>query len=141
MQNSIKMLIHQKYPLLANMIIWYLGRFLYAELNEVVQFFYFLPEINTTFLGKMNISKLIQNCLLSVKFSTYTHSNMKNSVAMLNFSVFDSVFRKISYEKPKLSFFAEIWCQEISYTEFNGGVHLLCCGWDILFLGKLGPKN
>ena len=60
---------------------------------------------------------------------------------MLNFSVFDSILRKISYEKPKLSFFAEIWCQEILYPEFNGGVHLLYCGWDIPFLGKLGPKN
>ena len=69
--------------------IWYLDLLEYAKSNNDGHFFHFWVEI--LFLGKFGFK--IQSCLFKVKFGTYTNSNMRNSMTMFGFSVFDQKYQ------------------------------------------------
>ena len=56
-----------------------------AEFTGYVHFFQFRQQIPS--LGKFG--PINQNCQFILKFSTWTNSNLQNSVAILNFSAFD----------------------------------------------------
>ena len=94
-----------------------------------VHFFCFRPE--KPWLSKSDQKN--QNCSFKLKFGVKTNLNMRNSMMMFTFSVFDhkylswaTLFQKFEIVQSK------IWYKdELEYAKFK----------QLPFLGKFGPKN
>ena len=90
--------LYLKYPFLVNLVPKFVIAFLkrnlvsriieICRLNDGVCFICFWLEIPC--LGKFCAKN--QNCQFKLKFSTQINSNMKNSMMMLIFSVFDKMY-------------------------------------------------
>ena len=104
--------LYLKYPFLVNLVPKFVIAFLkrnlvsriieICRLNDGVCFICFWLEIPC--LGKFCAKN--QNCQFKLKFSTQINSNMKNSMMMLIFSVFDKMypFLRNLFQKIKIVF-------------------------------------
>ena len=105
--------------------------------NSMVVFIFFIylfrPEI--PFFGKFESEN--QNCQFKLKFGTKTNLNMHNSVALFIFSVFD-------WKYPFMANFileVEVWYLEFQICRNHKSFTFFRFWPDILFLGKIGPRN
>ena len=87
------------------------------------------------FFGKFGQKR--KNCQFKLKFGTKTNLNMHNSVVLFIFSVFD-------WKYPFMANFileVEVWYLEFQICRIHKSFTFFRFWPDILFLGKIGPRN
>ena len=111
---------------------------MYTDLNmqnSMVVFIFFWFRLEILFLGKFGPES--QNCQFKLKFGTKTNLNMHNSVLLFIFSVFD-------WKYPFMVYFfleVEVWYGEFQICRIYQSFTFFRFWPDILFLGKIGPRN